>query len=165
MSRQKRSHKAKNSLKRTIIPPFHDKGFKKVDKKVVVRDIPNMKTTYRFDHRNVPITLFLFGLAFLVIGSINILQPTLFGSPWMLIPGLIFIGTGVGILLMRDQTKEDVKRALESYNRVSLKQLSSELNMDREDLASTIMDLRNDGEILARFDYTSDTVIIETRSQ
>ncbi len=124
-----------------------------------------MNTNYRFDHRNVPITSFLFGVAFLVIGSINILQPHLFGSPWMIIPGIVFIGTGVGIQFLRRRTKEDVKNALEFYNRVSLKQLASELNMNKEELSSAIVDLRNDGEILAIFDYSENDVIIETRSQ
>jgi hypothetical protein len=119
----------------------------------------------RFDHRNIPITLFLIGFALLVIGSINVIQPNQFGSPWMLIPGAIILISGFGTLLLKREVRDDVRNALESYNRVSLNQLASELNMDREELTSVILDLRNDGEIIASFDYTPENVIVESRSR
>jgi hypothetical protein len=118
----------------------------------------------KLDHRNIPITLFLIGFALLVIGSINVIQPDQFGSPWMLIPGTLLLISGIGATSLKRNTRSDVKNALESYNRVSLKQLASELNMNKKELSSTIVDLRNDGEILAIFDYSDNDVIIETRS-
>ncbi|MGD9395627.1 MAG: hypothetical protein PVJ05_04275 [Candidatus Thorarchaeota archaeon] len=118
----------------------------------------------KLDHRNIPITLFLIGFTLLVIGSINVIQPDQFGSPWMLIPGTLLLISGIGAISLKRNTRSDVKNALESYNRVSLKQLASELNMNKKELSSTIVDLRNDGEILAIFDYSDNDVIIETRS-
>jgi hypothetical protein len=119
----------------------------------------------RFDHRNIPITLILFGIAFLVIGSINVFQPNQFGSPWMIIPGAIILISGFGTLFLKREMKEDVKNALESYNRVSLNQLASELNMDKDELTSVILNLRNEGEIIASFDYTPEKIIVESRSR
>ena len=131
---------------------------------MIVRDKIDMNTNYRFDHRNIPLTSVLLGLGFLVIGSISILEPTLFGSPWMIILGLILMGAGVEMFYRTYRSKEDVKNALESYNRVSMKQLASELNMNRKNLTSAIVDLRNNGEIMARIDYSRDKVMIETRN-
>ncbi len=131
---------------------------------MIVRDKIDMNTSYRFDHRNIPLTSILLGLGFLVIGSISILEPTLFGFPWMIILGLILMGVGVEMFYRTHRSKEDVKNALESYNRVSMKQLASELNMNRKNLTSAIVDLRNNGEIMARIDYSRDKVMIETRN-
>ncbi len=82
----------------------------------------------------------------------------------MLILGTLLLISGIGATSLKRNTRSDVKNALEFYNRVSLKQLASELNMNKKELSSTIVDLRNDGEILAIFDYSDNDVIIETRS-
>jgi hypothetical protein len=83
----------------------------------------------------------------------------------MIIPGVIFLGSGFGTFSLKRNTKSNVKNALKSYNRVSLQQLASELNIDKDELTSIILDLRNDGEIIASFDYTPEKVIVESRSR
>jgi hypothetical protein len=58
-----------------------------------------------------------------------------------------------------------VRNALESYNRVSLQQLASELNIEKDELISVILDLRNDGKVIASFDYTPEKIFVESINQ
>jgi vacuolar-type H+-ATPase subunit I/STV1 len=117
---------------------------------------------YRFKYEKVPYVLFIIGLIFLVVGLINLIRPGLWGNVWMLIPGGILLLIAIGAVIQRSSAKNAVMSALRSYTRVSVAQLSSELNMSEEDVKAAIIDLRTEGKIKATFDHTTGEIIIGT---
>jgi hypothetical protein len=119
-----------------------------------------MQSENRKRYYAVPYGLFALGLALIVIGIFNLTPFGSFGSQWMIIPGVIFLGSGISILAVRLQSRKSVLTALKNYNRVSLSQLSEELNMEIDDVREAIIDLRNDGEINTRLDTSTNEVIV-----
>jgi hypothetical protein len=104
------------------------------------------------------------GIIFVFVAFVNFIRPGFPGSPWMLIPGIILLLIAIGASAQRFRAKNAVLSALRSYNRVKIEQLASELGMSEEDVRTAIVDLRIEGRINAKFDYTSGEIIIGTET-
>jgi biotin operon repressor len=104
------------------------------------------------------------GIIFIFVSFVNFIRPGFPGSPWMIIPGVIFLLIAIGASAQRFRAKNAVLKALRSYNRVKIGQLASELGMSEEDVRTAIVDLRTEGRIIAKFDHSSGEVIIGTET-
>jgi hypothetical protein len=119
-----------------------------------------MHEKFRNRYYAIPYGSFALGLALLAIGLVNLTPGGVVGSPWMIIPGVIFIVTGIAIIASRSQTKAIVLTALKGHDEVTLDQLSSELDMSTNDVKDAIVDLRHEGKVNVRLDTTANKVII-----
>jgi len=119
---------------------------------------------HRLHYNSIPYVLFIIGIIFIVVSLINLIRPGFYGSPWMLIPGGILLLIAISATVQRSRAKNAVLSALRSYNRVTIGQLASELNMKADDVRDAIVDLRTEGKINATFDHTSGEVIIGTET-
>jgi len=108
--------------------------------------------------------LFIIGIIFIVVSLINLIRPSFYGSPWMLIPGGILLLIAISATVQRSRAKNAVLSALRSYTRVKIGQLASELSMKEDDVRDVIVDLRTEGRIKATFDNTTGEVIIGTET-
>ena len=119
-----------------------------------------MGRNFRHQYSSIPYVLFLMGVIFIFVSIINFIRPGFPGSPWMVIPGVIFLLIAIGASAQRFRAKNAVLSALRSYTRVKIGQLASELGMSEEDVRTAIVDLRTEGRIIAKFDHSSGEVII-----
>ena len=123
-----------------------------------------MGRRHRLHYNSIPYVLFLIGIIFIVVALINLIRPSFYGSPWMLIPGGILLLIAISATVQRSRAKNAVLSALRSYTRVKIGQLASELNMIEDDVRDVIVDLRTEGRIKVTFDNTTGEVIIGTET-
>ena len=123
-----------------------------------------MGRRHRLHYNSIPYVLFLIGIIFIVVSLINLIRPSFYGSPWMLIPGGILLLIAISATVQRSRAKNAVLSALRSYTRVKIGQLASELNMIEDDVRDVIVDLRTEGRIKVTFDNTTGEVIIGTET-
>ena len=108
----------------------------------------------------------MFGIGFLIWGFVALRYPSVPGSYWMLIPGGILIITAISSIFTYRYNRERILGTLKSYQRVNMKQLSTELKMKPKDVKEIIVDLRAEGKLKASFDPESgDVVIFEVKGQ
>ncbi len=88
------------------------------------------------------------------------------GSPWLMLPGGIMIIAAISNIITYRYNREKILGALESYERVSIDQLSHELNIKSKDVKNLIIDLRTEGRLKASFDPESgDVFVLEVKGR
>lgn len=112
------------------------------------------------------------GLAMLIWGTVCLVfwvvynNPTIPGTPWLMLPGGIMIIAGISNIITYRYNREKLLGALKSYERVSIDQLSSELGMKQKDVKDVIVDLRTAGKLRASFDPESgDVFVLDVKGQ
>lgn len=111
------------------------------------------------------------GIGFTIWGAIALVFQFVFdrsfpGTFWLLIPGGIMIIAAISNIISYRYNREKILGALKSYERVSMEQLASELDMKENEVKEVIVDLRTEGRLKASFDpETGDVFILEVKGQ
>jgi hypothetical protein len=114
---------------------------------------------------------FTIGGALLIYGLIMIYYKyvrdiNLIGTIGLPIAGAIMVVAGIANVLAYRNNREKVLGALQSYERVQLSQLSSELKISESKTKDIIVDLRSEGKLKASFEpETGDVLVIEVKGE
>ncbi|NHJ84808.1 MAG: hypothetical protein FK734_05055 [Asgard group archaeon] len=120
---------------------------------------------------NANIWTFFIGGALLVWGIIVIVFNFAFsrniaGTPWLVLVGGIMIIAGISNVISYRYNREKVLGALQSYERVSLSQLSSELKLSEKQTKDIIVNLRSEGQLRASFEpETGDILVLSVQGK
>ncbi|MBK5114721.1 MAG: zinc-ribbon domain-containing protein [Candidatus Heimdallarchaeota archaeon] len=125
----------------------------------------NSATTGNFWTIAIGIMLLAWGTVCLVFW-VAFNNPSIPGSPWLMLPGGIMIVAAISNIITYRYNREKILGALQSYERVSIEQLSSELSIKEKDVKNLIVDLRSEGKLKASFDPESgDVFVLDVKGQ
>jgi hypothetical protein len=120
---------------------------------------------------NSNIWIFVIGSALSIYGLVMIYYKfvrgiNLIGTVGLPIAGVILLIVGITNVLTYRYNRQRVLGALQSYERVSLSQLSSEIKLSDKKTKDIIVDLRSEGKLKASFEpVTGDVLVLEVNGE